>query len=254
MKLLWTDWDVSDRVGACVTTRQEGSIQGSYAGFNLGQHVGDDPEAVKHNRQQLLLFLEEVAGVKAIQWVSQVHGTQVYRVQEQVRDVPPEADAVYTASPGIACAVLTADCLPVCLCSGSGDEVAVAHAGWRGLLAGVLENTVQSFAARPDQLHAWLGPAIGPCHFEVGEDVRQGFLDASTGQNAAKVGAAFTPGGSSGKWMCDLYQLARLRLAEAGVRQVSGGGLCTVCDAERFYSYRREAQCGRFATLVYRKY
>lgn len=256
MEWFEADWPAPAGIRACVTTRHAGHSLGPYAAGNLGDHVGDQPAHVQVNRAALLSSL---VGVETIQWLRQVHGTQVYSAGVDVggssKPSVPEADAIVTAQSRLACAVLTADCLPVCLASTENDRIAVAHAGWRGLAAGVLEETLRSLGGEPAAIVAWLGPAIGPCHFEVGEDVRAAFLTASPEAEATNdIAAAFRPAGQVGKWYADLYQLARYRLQLAGVRQVFGGGLCTVCDEQgRFYSYRRDGQAsGRFATLVYR--
>lgn len=164
-----------------------------------------------------------------------------------------EADALYTDQAVRALGILTADCLPVALCDRAGREVAVAHAGWRGLCAGVLENTLARFRAPRDQLLAWLGPAIGPCHFEVGGEVRDAFLAAAEDSTGDAIDAAFQPGKAPGKWMADLYAIARARLRAAGVEAVHGGGCCTYCEPALFYSYRRERVTGRFATVIWRE-
>ena len=235
--LLTPDWPAPAWVRACVTTRAGGASEAPYASFNLGDHVGDTPAAVASNRQRLSAHFGILPA-----WLSQVHGVNVaYADPSQV----VEADASWSDTPGIACAVMTADCLPVLFCDKAGTRVAAAHAGWRGLAAGVLEATAESLAVPPGEVLAWLGPAIGPANFEVGAEVRDIFM-ASHPQAAA----AFVPGVAEGKYIADIYALARLRLAAIGVTAVYGGGLCTVADA-RFYSYRRASQTGRFASLVW---
>jgi len=156
------------------------------------------------------------------------------------------ADAAFTSAAGAVCGVMTADCLPVLLCDHAGSVVAAAHAGWRGLLAGVLDNAIRAMQVPPEHLMAWLGPAIGPGAFEVGDDVRDAFAARST-----EAVAAFTAAGTPGKWMADIYQLARLRLAAAGVSDIHGGGLCTHSEPARFFSYRRDGRTGRQATLIW---
>lgn len=250
MELIEADWPAPPGLRACVTTRRSGSSSGPYTACNLGEHVGDEPDHVAANRRDLQASLD---GVEAIQWLRQVHGTQVYCPRDRRSATVPEADAIVTRQAGLACAVLTADCLPVCLAAADGSTVAVAHAGWRGLASGVLERTVQAMDAEPATLLAWLGPAIGPCHFEVGEEVRTAFLSGVPEWFQADIAAAFRPAGEAGKWWADLYALARQRLRRAGVGQCFGGGFCTFCDQTRFYSYRRDGEhTGRFATLVYR--
>jgi len=198
--------------------------------------------AVAGNRARLV---EALALPAAPSWLRQVHGTTVVRLDGST-DASPEADAAVTGTPGVVLAILTADCLPVVFASADGAELGAAHAGWRGLAAGVLEATVAAMRAPATQLRAWLGPAAGPAHYEVGEDVRAAFVDADPGAAAAFV--ATRPG----HWHVDLYALARRRLAAAGVDAVQGGGHCTIADRDRFYSHRRDARTGRQATLVWR--
>lgn len=235
--LLLPDWPAPANVRACVTTRAGGVSQAPFDSLNLGDHVGDEPAAVAENRRRL-------AGLYGIRpaWLRQVHST---RVVEADPSKQPEADASWSATPGIACTAMTADCLPALFTDRTGTRVAAAHAGWRGLANGVLEATVASFGAPPGDILVWLGPAIGPGAFEVGEEVRDAFT--SRHREAA---SAFVPGAQPGKLMADIYALARLRLASVGVQAVYGGGLCTVSDS-RWFSYRRAARTGRFASLVW---
>lgn len=235
--LLQPDWPAPARVRACVTTRAGGVSLAPYDSLNLGDHVDDDALAVTENR----LRLKQILGCQPA-WLSQVHGTQV--VEADVA-VVAEADASWSATPGIASTVLTADCLPVLFCDRAGTRVAAAHAGWRGLAAGVLERTLDALAVPPDKVLVWLGPAIGADAFEVGAEVRAAFVDKH-----AHADAAFRPGVMPGKYLADIYQLARIRLAAHGVAAVYGGGLCTVSDPG-FYSYRRAPRTGRFASLIW---
>lgn len=250
--LLRPAWDLPPGVQAFVTTRNGGHSLPPRQGFNLGLHTGDDPAAVAANRRLLGQVLAQLTGVPdlGVQWIRQVHGTAVYRAAGKALHPAPEADALHTDTPRLALAVLTADCLPVLFCSQDGAEIAVAHAGWRGLLAGVLEATVSSFRAAPGDIAAWLGPAIGPCHFEVGSEVRSAFVSAAIEQEQAATLAAFQPGQVPGKWLADLYWLARLRLRRAGLRAVSGEASCTICNHDRYFSYRLQPVTGRFATLI----
>ena len=234
---LLPDWPAPDSVRACVTTRAGGVSQAPFDGLNLGDHVGDDPAAVAANRTRLV----EALGCRPA-WLQQVHSPDA--VEADPRQVPT-ADASWTATPGTACAVLTADCLPALFCDRAGTRVAAAHAGWRGLAGGVLENTVAALGGEPDKLLVWLGPAIGPQSFEVGAEVREAFLTRH-----AEAERAFVPSANAGKFMADLYTLARIRLAAIGVTAVHGGGLDTFSDP-RFFSYRRAARTGRFASLVW---
>jgi len=231
---------------ALCTTRCGGYSAAPYADFNLAHHVGDSKRAVAANRNTLLSALPDAVEVS---WLSQVHGTVV--VEAGQGGPYPIADAQWSRRPGVACAVLTADCLPVLLCSAAGDVVAAAHAGWRGLQTGVLEATVRAMNSSPDHLMAWLGPAIGPAVFEVGPEVREAFLAAANSAEESAVAASFAPNPvRPGHFFADLYALARVRLGALGVTRVFGGGLCTYSDPERFYSYRRDGQTGRMASLI----
>jgi YfiH family protein len=230
------DWPAPANVRACVTTRSGGVSLPPFETFNLGDHVGDAPQAVAENRHRLC----EALGCD-VAWLSQVHSCDVVDAAVSGR----VADACWTDVRRRACAVLTADCLPVLFCDRSGERVAAAHAGWRGLAGGVLENTLAALQVPPEEVLVWLGPAIGPHAFEVGPEVRQAFLEGH-----AEAAVAFVPSVNGGRFMADLYALARLRLAASGVRSVHGGGFCTYSDP-RFYSYRRNARTGRFASLVW---
>lgn len=238
-------WDAPSNVVALSTVCKVGDSSAS-SDFNLAFHVGGNPNNVQHNRRRLQQHLGDRLD---FQWLKQVHGTGVI---EAKRDgSTPEADAVITSESDLVCCVLTADCLPVFLSSRSGRVVAVAHAGWRGLAAGVLENTVASFPVSGEQIVAWLGPAIGPCHFQVGTEVRDAFLGAS-GEESAALESCFSADREPGKYHADLYGLATAKLTNLGV-EVSGGGYCTYCESDRFYSYRRQRNTGRMASLIYRK-
>ena len=240
------DWPAPASVMALCTTREAGNSAAPYNSFNLGSHVGDDDGAVRANRGLLGRILPP--GCK-IQWLSQVHGTRV--VEALCDDAQPQADALWTESPGIACAVMTADCLPVLFCTAEGDRVAAAHAGWRGLLHGVLEASVATLAVNPAEIMAWLGPAIGPRAFEVGPEVREAFLAAVPDGDSAPVAACFAPSpGHDGYYLADLYSLARLRLRQMGIKRLFGGGFCTFSQPDRFYSYRRDGRTGRMASLI----
>lgn len=235
------DWPAPCSVGCLVTTRRGGVSQGAFSSLNLGDHVGDDPKAVAANRD----IVGRSIGARPV-WLNQVHGTRVVDEAERCRDDgPPEADAACTRRAGAACTVMTADCLPVLLCDDAGTVVAAAHAGWRGLLAGVLETTVAAMDVPGKNLMAWLGPAIGPQAFEVGDEVRAAFVAA-----ASEAAPAFQPV-AGGKWFADIYLLARLRLKEQGVERVFGGDFCTVTEADRFFSYRRDGQTGRMASMIW---
>ncbi len=240
------DWPAPSSVIAVCTTRLGGCSAAPYGSFNLAYHVGDADNCVEQNRNILAATLPSVA---EFSWLSQVHGADA--VQAGQGECYPAADAQWSRSKGVACVVLTADCLPVLLCSASGHVVAAAHAGWRGLLAGVLETTVAAMNTSTDQLLAWLGPAIGPAAFEVGSEVREAFLSVARPSAVCAVKQCFVPNaGRPEHYFCDLYALARIRLSALGITNIFGGGLCTYSDSERFYSYRRDRETGRMASMI----
>ena len=233
------DWDRPPGVRALLTTRLGGVSAAPFHSFNLGASCGDDENAVQRNRARLKRVLPA-----APRWLKQVHGTHVVAA-DQI-GTPVKADASYTAVAGTVCVVLTADCLPVLLCDSRGTTVAAAHAGWRGLCQGVIESTVARFATPRSELRAYLGPAISARAYEVGQDVYDAFV-----ARAPDDAPAFRPL-SPGKYACDLCQLARFRLARAGVSRIEGGNFCTYSDPARFYSYRRDGRTGRSASLIWR--
>lgn len=223
LEFITPDWTAPPNVRALVTTRSGGVSTGPYASLNLGDHVGDDPVAVAANRRLLRTYLP----VDPI-WLQQVHGTRC--VDASHAAIGCEADASFARTPGVVCAVLTADCLPILLCDTDGTVVAAAHAGWRGLAAGVIEATVAAMGVPSDRLMTWLGPAIGPQHFEVGGEVRDVFLAHDPKAQQAFVAKP------NGKWLCDIYLLARQRLEALGVCRPTNADFCTVRDAARFFS------------------
>ena len=236
-------WPAPANVRAMVTTRNgPGVSQPPFNAFNLGARCGDDPQAVAQNRARLREALQLPAEPR---WLRQVHGTHVVHFDSHDAEQEPEADAAFTRASGVVLAILTADCLPVLFCARDASEIAAAHAGWRGLCAGVLENTVAAMRTAREDLLVWFGPAIGPRSYEVGDEVRAAFV-----AHHRVAGEAFTPT-RPGHWQCDLYALARQRLRMAGVTQVHGGGFDTFTDP-RLYSYRRDGgRSGRFATLIW---
>ncbi|AMO57157.1 laccase [Endozoicomonas montiporae] len=241
LRYLIPDWPVPAHVKACVTRREGGVSQGNFTSFNMGTRSGDAPEYVQANRQQMH---NDFGWSCDPQWLKQVHGTQVVKASGKGQE--KEGDAVWTDLPGQPCAILTADCLPVLFCNRSGTRVAAAHAGWKGLQAGVLENTLKALSCPASEVMAWLGPAISQKHFEVGPEVRTAFID----QNPAAE-AAFIPG-TGDRWHGDLYLLARQRLAAAGVNAVYGGGFCTFEEQKAFFSYRRDGkESGRLASVIW---
>jgi YfiH family protein len=240
IELIRPDWPVPAHVHAASTTRSGGYSSVPYASLNLGTQVGDDPLIVDRNR----MLLVDALGYSATpRWLDQVHGTRVVVADEFAENIT--ADAAITSEQGIACAIMTADCLPVLFADREGRHVAAAHGGWRGLVAGILENTVAAFATRgvsPDELIAWLGPAIGPASYEVDATVVGSLRDEDMSALMQTDPA---------HWQLDLYELARLRLAACGVDAVFGGDFCTVSEPEWFFSYRRDGVCGRQATLIW---
>jgi YfiH family protein len=269
------DWPAPAHVRALMTTRAGGVSRAPWDSFNPASHVEDEPAAVAENRR----ILRESLPAEPL-WLNQVHGTRVFELvlppleKGGRRDsrgddgnpslesppsplfqrggITPEADACVTREPGQVCAVLTADCLPVLFCDAAGSVVAAAHAGWRGLASGVLEETVKAMDVDPGRVLAWLGPAIGPDSFEVGPEVREAFV-----ARHPMAGIAFRPAlpgtldESPRKWLADIYMLARIRLAAIGVERVHGGGACTFEDSRRFFSYRRDGRTGRMASLIW---
>lgn len=231
------DWPVSPYVHACTTLRQGGFSKGTWAGLNLASHVGDNPFSVVKNRK----FLRRALNLPSEPvWLKQVHGNQVVNAASGVTRT---ADASYSSEPRVVCAVLTADCLPILLYAADSCTVAAVHAGWRGLLNGVIQSTLAEIGAG---CVAWLGPAIGPGAFEVGSEVRDAFV---------RLSLLFEPAFTSragDRWMADIYAISRIILQQNGVEHIHGGGYCTWTDAERFYSYRRDGVTGRMATLIWR--
>jgi len=245
IEILTPEWPAPPQVRAACTLRAGGASKPPYDTFNLGAHVGDDPQAVAHNRGVLNPALRLPAEPA---WMEQVHGIEVLDLDSPGSAARAAgADAAFTRLEGKVCVVQIADCLPVLLSARDGSVVAAAHAGWRGLAAGVLEATVHRLAIDPRMLIAWLGPAIGPAHFEVGEEVRRAFLAHDTAAAGAFVA------NERGRWQCDLPALARARLSALGVSAVSGGSWCTYADPARFFSYRRDGRCGRMAALIWRE-
>ncbi|MTW20187.1 peptidoglycan editing factor PgeF [Allochromatium palmeri] len=245
MELIEPDWPAPASVRACVTTRLGGVSQGAFASLNLGDHVGDDPERVARNREILCSHLGLPA---APLWLRQVHGRDVAMAECPTAPIP-EADAAVASTPGVVCAVMTADCLPLLLCDDQGTRVSAVHAGWRGLAGGVLESAVAAMRVAPERLLVWMGPAIGPDAFEVGPEVRVSFIAEDP-----EAAAAFRPSPSAAQaehWLADLFELARLRLARLGVERVYGGGDCTFSQPGRFFSYRRDGTTGRLASLIW---
>ena len=239
-KLIVPQWPIPQGVAACSSTRIGGVSLSPYDSLNLGAHCGDNPEHVEENRKRL--FAAGNLPSKPV-WLEQVHGKDVLKLSGGPY-LSKRADASYSNTPGTVCAVMTADCLPVLFCNRAGTEVAAAHAGWRGLCEGVLEETVACFGDKPENIIAWLGPAIGPDAFEVGAEVREAFMAKDL-----QADIAFVPRGE--KYLADIYQLARQRLANVGVENVYGGDHCTFSESETFFSYRRDNTTGCMASFIW---
>ncbi len=252
MEITWLtpDWPAPPAVGALSTLRIGGLSVAPYASLNLGTHVGDAPETVAQNRRRLRSAAELPDEPS---WLAQIHGTRVAHLDAHGLDAAgleapgasASADAAVTRRRGRVCAILTADCLPLLFASDSGDVVAAAHAGWRGLAGGVIEATVQAIAVAPQALLVWLGPAIGPGHFEIGAEVRDELLKGDPGAETAFEANA------RGRFMADLTGLARRRLIRLGIERIYGGGECTYADSDRYFSHRRDGTTGRQATLIW---
>jgi len=247
LNFITPDWKAPNAVKAFVTTRMGGASESQFKSLNLAQHVGDAAAAVISNREKLALAVNSVT---QWQWLNQVHGTGVAEAHEVSGEI--EADAWICTQSNIACCILTADCLPVFIASTEGIEIGIIHAGWRGLAEGVIESTIAKMANQPKNLVAWFGPAIGPCHFEVGADVKAAFLNkVSDSVERNLVAECFLHAEAENKYMADIYSLARIRLNNLGITKVSGGNYCTVCDANLFYSHRRDGNSGRMASVIY---
>jgi polyphenol oxidase len=246
-RILTPEWPAPPGVHAAFTLRQGGVSEPPFDTLNLGLHTGDVPDSVMENRRRVRETLQLPAEPA---WLDQVHGTQV--VSLDVSLGASSADAAVTLNPGRVCAIQVADCIPVLLAARNGSAVGAAHAGWRGLANGVLQASVErlrTLGVEPSELMAWLGPGIGPSHFEVGDEVRAAFVGDSAGDPGAS--SAFVRN-ARGRWQCDLAALARRRLQALGIREIYGGALCTYADADRFFSYRRDGRCGRMAALIWR--
>ena len=234
------DWPAAPHVKAVITTRAGGVSEGPYESFNVGFSTADAHAAVDANRARLRRVLPQDP-----RWLKQVHGARVVEA-DAVAD-RPEADASIARTPGTVCAIQVADCLPILFTDRAGSVVAAAHAGWRGLAAGVIDNTVAAMAADARDVLAYIGPGIGPLHFEVGDEVREAYVSRDAGASQAFTRKA------PGKWLADLPALARRALRRCGVASIHGAGLCTYADAQRFFSYRRDGETGRMAALIWRE-
>jgi len=239
MSWIEPDWPIKANIHAAVTLRTGGVSENAFQSLNPALHVNDNPEAVIKNRERIVQMLGLPSNPV---WMQQIHSNQAISIDKTT--VLQQADASYTDKSGLVSVVMTADCLPILLASYDGSEIAAIHAGWRGLLAGIIANTVRLF--KSDNIIAWLGPAIGPDCFEVGAEVKSSFESKSI-----QFASAFEQKNQH-KYLADIYQLARLDLAALGIKQVYGGGFCTVTDKQRFYSYRRDGETGRMATLIWR--
>ena len=239
MDWIHPSWDIPNKVRSLVTTRFDGASEGIYASLNLGMHVGDNPDHVLQNRQ----ILKAAIGAKPV-WLNQVHGSDTIIIDENTED-HLDADAAITSTPGVACAVMLADCLPILLCDRGASMVAAVHAGWKGLARGVIEETVAKMGLSPTRLMAYLGPSIGQSCFSVKSDVRAAFLSLDKANDRF-----FKPSEEAGKWYADLSGLAEKKLVDLGISSIDIADRCTVCDCH-FFSYRREGVTGRFAALIW---
>lgn len=246
------DWSVAPRIQAFTTTRHGGVSSSGFASLNLAQHVGDKPEAVFENRRLLAVAH---ADVQQWQWLNQVHGSRVFKISPACNQVAntPSADAIVCSKAGVACCVMTADCLPLFLASESSDEVAIAHVGWRGLVAGVIERTIAAMQSESKDIVAAFGPAIGPSHFEVGEEVLDALGYAPASEDS--LSGPFRQSENRGKYLADLFRLAELRLQALGVKLWQSPRFCTYADPVRFFSHRRSSHLnqtsGRMVSVIY---
>ncbi|HGJ5864863.1 MAG TPA: purine nucleoside phosphorylase YfiH [Arsenophonus nasoniae] len=241
--LIYPNWPQPETVMACSTTRIGGDSLSPYDSFNLGLHVGDQPRLVIQNCNSLMKIAQLPTQPS---WLNQVHGTRIIDLAKEKKG-NLQADAAYSCELGQVCVVMTADCLPVLLCNEQGTEIAAVHAGWRGLCDGILEKAIKQFRSPPRALMAWLGPAISAEKFEVGREVRSAFIE-----NHAELAQGFKAS-DNGKYLADLYLLARLKLNAIGVKHVYGGSYCTMSEPKRFFSYRRDGVTGRMASLIWLK-
>ncbi len=251
--LITPNWIAPDNVRAAMSTRAGGVSAAPYDSLNLGYSTQDDRARVAENERRLAAAMR--IDTASIRWVYQVHGSVVHRAESLPLNEPlgatvMEGDAIVSHTPGITCGVKVADCMPVLFAARDGSAVGAAHAGWRGLACGVLENTIAALDTPPQNLRAWLGPCIGATMFEVGEEVRTAFLDASAPSSRDAVATAFAPRGARGKYLCDLVAIARERLRVAGVDEIFVDGSCTMSDSTRFFSHRRDKTSGRMAALI----
>ena len=235
--------NLPDNVSAVTTLISGGDSRGTFSEYNLATHVGDNPVAVTANRAKLV---DDLQLPSEPVWLEQVHSNKVIRLHEPVApDFTAQADASVTAEAGVVCAVMTADCLPVFFCDEAGSEVAVAHAGWRGLHAGIISNTAKAMRTATENIQVSLGPAIGPSNFEVGEEVFSAFIEKNSLNKTAFVAT------EKNHYLCNIYQLARIELQSLGIDKIAGGEFCTYRDSDRFYSFRRQASTGRMASLIW---
>ena len=241
INIIIPDWQVPTHVKALTTTRRGGVSKSPFNSFNLAHHVGDDKESVQTNRE--ILRREWLLPTEPY-WLNQTHSIRVLEVTDNLTD--KNADASWTEQADMVCCVMTADCLPLLMYQSSPESVAATHAGWRGLLDGIIENTIDSLPGEPHTLKVWLGPAIGPRAFEVGPEVREAFIEHD--RNAE---SCFVDSQNAGKYMADLYQLAIFRLRTCGVKDILGGQFCTFAEDELFYSYRRDGETGRMASMIW---
>ena len=237
----WPDI-MPENIHACTTLRSGGVSVDAYSEYNLADHVDDDPQAVVNNRKKLV---DDLRLPSQPIWLEQVHSNKVICADDITRHLPVQADASYTTKKGVVCVVMTADCLPVFICNQAGTEVAIVHAGWRGLHAGIISNTVKAMKSSAGELLVSLGPAIGARVFEVGNDVFNAFVDKNSANKSSFVAT------KKDHFLCDIYQLARIELQSIGVEKIAGGDHCTYSEEQDFYSYRSQQKTGRMASLIW---
>ncbi len=251
-KFIVPQWPAPDNVVALISTRglshskKDSNVEDGFSAFNLGDHVGDDLKVVSSNRKVFAAALDA-----RIQWLKQTHSTDILDLHSpsQTQEIAI-ADGAISDQPGLACCVMTADCLPILMCAIDGSKVAAIHCGWRGLANGMVQHAIHKFAMEGQQIMAYLGPAISQASFEVGPEVKAAFEDAAHKRGFECPPAAFIPSKNEGKYLADLYALAEAELNSLGVAQIYGGNYCTFAESERFYSYRRSPRCGRMASAI----
>lgn len=247
-KVIVPNWSKPTNIKAVFTSRQGGVSSSPWDSFNLGLNTQDDEQSLKTNRDMLA---KDLPNNLKIQWLKQVHAAQVYAAKFDSSENLPTADICFTTEQSIACAVLTADCLPILICDKLGTEVAAVHAGWRGLVCGVLQNAIEQFTSPVEELSIWIGPAICQNHFEVGQEVIEAMLEAQLFSQSELPYVSLPSERETSKSYLNLVEIAKRKLQQLGVIHISGGQFCSYCDVKNFYSYRRDGETGRMASLIW---